>query len=88
MRWTETLRIALEAIRTHKMRSALTMLGIFIGIAAVTLLAGTVAKCALEKSNMSSIASAFASRPVSACRSKMVSMKRRMLLWLWVSREL
>ena len=40
MRWTETLRIALEAIRTHKMRSALTMLGIFIGIAAVTLTVG------------------------------------------------
>ena len=40
MKWTETLRIALEAIRTHKMRSALTMLGIFIGIAAVTLTVG------------------------------------------------
>ena len=40
MRWTETLRIALEAVRTHRLRSLLTMLGILIGIAAVTLTVG------------------------------------------------
>jgi putative ABC transport system permease protein len=40
MRWTETLRIALDAIRTHRMRSLLTVLGIWIGIASVTLIVG------------------------------------------------
>jgi putative ABC transport system permease protein len=40
MRWTETLRIAFEAVRTHRMRSLLTVLGIWIGIAAVTLTVG------------------------------------------------
>jgi putative ABC transport system permease protein len=40
MRWTETLRIALEAVRTHRMRSLLTVLGIWIGIASVTLTVG------------------------------------------------
>ncbi len=38
--WRETLRTALEAIRVHRMRSALTMLGILIGIAAVMLTVG------------------------------------------------
>ena len=41
MRWTETLRIALEAVRTHRMRSLLTVLGIWIGIASVTLTVGS-----------------------------------------------
>jgi len=40
MRWTETLRIALDAIRTHRLRSLLTVLGIWIGIASVVLTVG------------------------------------------------
>lgn len=36
----ETLRIGTEAVRTHRMRSALTVLGIMIGIAAVILTVG------------------------------------------------
>ncbi|HEX7353280.1 MAG TPA: ABC transporter permease [Mycobacteriales bacterium] len=40
MSWTESLRTALGAVRTHRMRSALTMLGILIGIAAVILTVG------------------------------------------------
>ncbi|MCA0435742.1 MAG: ABC transporter permease [Actinobacteria bacterium] len=40
MTWAETLRTAWEAIRTRRMRSALTMLGILIGIAAVMLTVG------------------------------------------------
>jgi putative ABC transport system permease protein len=40
MRWAETVRTALEAIRSRRMRSALTMLGILIGIAAVMLTVG------------------------------------------------
>ena len=36
----ETLGIALEAVRTHRMRSLLTVLGIWIGIASVTLTVG------------------------------------------------
>jgi putative ABC transport system permease protein len=40
MRWTETLRIALDAVRTHRLRSLLTVLGIWIGIASVTLTVG------------------------------------------------
>jgi putative ABC transport system permease protein len=38
--WRETLRTGLEAIRTHRLRSGLTMLGILIGIAAVILTVG------------------------------------------------
>jgi putative ABC transport system permease protein len=38
--WAETLRTALDAIRTRRMRSALTVLGILIGIAAVMLTVG------------------------------------------------
>ncbi|MDT7681508.1 MAG: putative transport system permease protein, partial [Pseudonocardiales bacterium] len=34
----ETLVIALRGLRSHKMRSALTMLGLIIGVAAVILL--------------------------------------------------
>ena len=35
MDFPQTLKIALRALRTNKMRSFLTMLGIIIGIAAV-----------------------------------------------------
>jgi putative ABC transport system permease protein len=38
--WAETLRTAVEAIRSHRLRSVLTMLGILIGIAAVILTVG------------------------------------------------
>jgi putative ABC transport system permease protein len=38
--WLETVRTSLEAIRAHRLRSALTMLGILIGIAAVILTVG------------------------------------------------
>ncbi|TAM90262.1 MAG: FtsX-like permease family protein [Jatrophihabitans sp.] len=40
MTWLETLRTGWDAIRTHRMRSALTTLGILIGIAAVILTVG------------------------------------------------
>ncbi|MGZ5127172.1 MAG: ABC transporter permease, partial [Burkholderiales bacterium] len=35
MTWLTGVRIALRALRVHKLRSSLTMLGIIIGIAAV-----------------------------------------------------
>lgn len=40
MSWPETIRTALEAIRSRRLRSVLTMLGILIGIAAVMLTVG------------------------------------------------
>ena len=40
MSWTETLRTGLAAVRTHALRSSLTVLGILIGIAAVILTVG------------------------------------------------
>jgi putative ABC transport system permease protein len=40
MRWRDTFRTATEAVRTHRLRSALTMLGILIGITAVILTVG------------------------------------------------
>ena len=40
MSWAETLRTSLEAVRAHRMRSLLTMLGIVIGIASVILTVG------------------------------------------------
>ena len=40
MTWRDTLRTATEAVRTHRLRSALTMLGILIGITAVVLTVG------------------------------------------------
>jgi putative ABC transport system permease protein len=40
MSWLETLRTGLGAIRSHRLRSGLTMLGILIGIAAVILTVG------------------------------------------------
>jgi len=38
--WRDVLRTATEAVRTHRLRSALTMLGILIGITAVVLTVG------------------------------------------------
>ena len=40
MTWLETLRTAYDALRTRRLRSALTMLGILIGLAAVMLTVG------------------------------------------------
>jgi putative ABC transport system permease protein len=40
MSWLETLRTGFDAVRTHRMRSSLTVLGILIGIAAVILTVG------------------------------------------------
>ena len=40
MSWRDTFRSALEAVRNHRLRSALTMLGILIGIGAVVLTVG------------------------------------------------
>src|SRR2546423_8859392 len=40
MNWLDTVKTGLEAIRSHRLRSGLTMLGILIGIAAVILTVG------------------------------------------------
>ncbi|HWC33796.1 MAG TPA: ABC transporter permease [Mycobacteriales bacterium] len=40
MNWRETARTGFEAVRSHRLRSLLTMLGILIGIAAVILTVG------------------------------------------------
>jgi putative ABC transport system permease protein len=40
VKWRDTFRTATEAVRTHRLRSALTMLGILIGITAVVLTVG------------------------------------------------
>ncbi|WP_375475494.1 ABC transporter permease [uncultured Jatrophihabitans sp.] len=40
MNWAETVRTALQAVRSHRMRSGLTVLGILIGIATVVLSVG------------------------------------------------
>ncbi|MGH3805685.1 MAG: ABC transporter permease [Pseudonocardiaceae bacterium] len=40
MNWLETIRTGLDAVRSHRMRSGLTVLGILIGIAAVMLTVG------------------------------------------------
>ena len=40
MTWRDTFRTATDAVRTHRLRSALTMLGILIGITAVVLTVG------------------------------------------------
>ena len=40
MTWLDTLRTGLDAVRTHRLRSALTVVGIMIGIAAVILTVG------------------------------------------------
>jgi putative ABC transport system permease protein len=42
MSWIETLRLAYEAIRAHKLRSFLTLLGIIIGVASVTAVATVI----------------------------------------------
>src|ERR687889_790174 len=39
---TESFRIAVSVIRAHKMRSALTALGVIIGIIAVTLMGSAI----------------------------------------------
>ncbi len=40
MNWTETIRTGLQAVRAHRLRSGLTVLGILIGIATVVLSVG------------------------------------------------
>ena len=40
MSWLETLRTGFDAVRSHRLRSGLTVLGILIGIAAVILTVG------------------------------------------------
>ncbi|MGN6721970.1 MAG: ABC transporter permease, partial [Marmoricola sp.] len=40
MSWLETLRTGFDAIRAHRLRSALTMLGIVIGVSSVILTVG------------------------------------------------
>ncbi len=40
MKITATIRVATRALRRNKMRSALTMLGIIIGVAAVIAMVG------------------------------------------------
>jgi putative ABC transport system permease protein len=40
VRWQDTFRTASDAVRSHRLRSALTMLGILIGISAVVLTVG------------------------------------------------
>ena len=40
MTWTQTLHTAWSAVRSHGLRSTLTILGILIGIAAVILTVG------------------------------------------------
>ena len=51
MRSAEAFRVALEALRANRMRSALTMLGVVIGVAAVVILValGTGAKQEVEE---------------------------------------
>jgi putative ABC transport system permease protein len=58
MNWTETARTAFDAIQARRMRSALTMLGILIGIAAVMLTVGLgQGASAKVKSQISSLGS-------------------------------
>ncbi len=40
MSWLETFRAGVEAVRAHRLRSILTMLGIVIGISSVILTVG------------------------------------------------
>src|SRR6202034_2417574 len=40
MSWLETFRTGINGVRTHRLRSGLTVLGILIGIAAVILTVG------------------------------------------------
>ena len=40
MNWLETVRTGLQAVRAHRLRSSLTVLGILIGIATVVLSVG------------------------------------------------
>jgi putative ABC transport system permease protein len=51
MRWAESLRVALDALRANRLRSLLTMLGVIIGVAAVVVLVaiGSGAKQEVEQ---------------------------------------
>ena len=40
MNWSETVRAGLQAVRSHRLRSLLTVLGVLIGVAAVVLTVG------------------------------------------------
>ena len=51
MSWIETLRTGAQAIMSHRLRSALTMLGILIGIAAVILTVGLGEGASAQVSN-------------------------------------
>jgi len=70
MNFKATLRIALAALRVNKMRSALTMLGIIIGVAAVIVMiaVGNGAQARVEdqiRSLGSNIIMVFSGAPLS-----------------------
>ena len=48
MTWRDTFRSAWAAVHSHRLRSALTMLGILIGISAVVLTVGIGAGAAIR----------------------------------------
>ncbi len=48
MNWRDVLHTATDAVRSHRLRSALTMLGILIGITAVVLTVGHRSGCARQ----------------------------------------
>ncbi|MCL6562098.1 MAG: ABC transporter permease [Firmicutes bacterium] len=72
---TETIRVALRAILTNKLRSALTMLGIIIGVAAVILLAAIGNGSSLQiRSNIESLGSNLLQISPAAAREGGVSL--------------